>query len=121
MSRDEAVQMVAPSYRSVSLPPKIAARLAPERSIVPYLAADVPLVIDRLSEINANPRHPLYGLLDLQAIGVMGVSLGAIVAAQACQNDRIKACLMLDAPVPTAVADVGLHKPALWIARPAND
>ena len=86
MSRDEAVQIIAPSYRSASLPPKIAARLAPERSIVPYLVDDVPLVIDRLSAINANPRHPLHGLLDLQAIGVMGVSLGGIVAAQACQN-----------------------------------
>ncbi len=121
MSRDEALQMVAPSYRSGSLPPKLAARLAPERSIVPYLAADVPLVINRLSAINADPHHPLYGLLDLQAIGLMGVSLGAIVAAQACQNDRIKACLMMDAPAPTAVVDARLRKPALWITRPASD
>jgi hypothetical protein len=28
---------------------------------------------------------------------------------------------MLDAPVPTAVADAGLLKPALWLTRPAND
>jgi predicted dienelactone hydrolase len=121
MSRDEAVEMIAPSYRSVSLPPKLAARLAPEGSIVRYLAADVPLVIDRLSAINADPRHPLYGLLDLQTVGVMGVSLGAIVAAQACQNDSIKACLMMDAPVPTAIANVGLRKPALWLTRTAAD
>ena len=121
MSRDEAVQMIAPSYRPVSLPPNLAARLAPERSIVPYLAADVPLVIDRLSAINADPRHPLYGLLDLEAIGVMGVSLGAIVAAQACQNARIKACLMMDAPVPSGIANAGLRKPALWLTRTAAD
>jgi pimeloyl-ACP methyl ester carboxylesterase len=121
MSRDQAIEMVAPSYRPVSLPPKLAARLAPERSIVPYLAADVPLVIDRLSAINADPRHPLYGLLDLEAVGVMGVSLGAIVAAQACQNDRIKACLMMDAPVPTALANAGLRKPAVWLTRSAVD
>ena len=121
MSRDKAVQMIAPSYRLVSLPPTLAARLAPENSIVPYLAADVPVVIDWLSEINSNPRHPLYGLLDLQLIGVMGISLGAIIAAQVCQNDRIKACLMIDAPVPMAIADAGLHKPALWITRPATD
>ena len=121
MSRDEAIELITPSYRPVSLAPKLAARLAPERSIVPYLAADVPLVIDRLSAINADPRHPLYGLLDLEAIGVMGVSLGAIVAAQACQNDRITACLMMDAPVPTAIANAGLRKPALWLTRPAAD
>lgn len=121
MSRDEAIELIAPSYRPVSLPPKLAARLAPERSIVPYLAADVPLVIDRLSAINADPRHPLYGLLNLQTVGVMGVSLGAIVATQACQNERITACLMMDAPVPTAIANAGLRKPALWLTRPAAD
>lgn len=121
MSRDKAIELIAPSYRPVSLLPKLAARLAPERSIVPYLAADIPLVIDRLSAINADPRHPLYGLLDLEVIGIMGVSLGAIVAAQACQNDRIKACLMMDAPVPTAIANAGLRKPALWLTRSATD
>ena len=122
MSRDEAVQLIAPSYRSSHLPPALAVKLAPEKSIVPYLAADVPVVIDRLSAINADPNHPLHGLLDLQRIGVMGVSLGAIVAAQACQSyEQVKACLMLDAPAPTDVANHGLGKPALWLSRPAAD
>ena len=122
MSRDEAVQLIAPSYRSSHRPPALAVKLAPEKSIVPYLAADVPVVIDRLSAINADPNHPLHGLLDLQRIGVMGVSLGAIVAAQACQSyEQVKACLMLDAPAPTDVANHGLGKPALWLSRPAAD
>ena len=120
MSREEAVQLVAPSYRHLLLPPTLAVKLAPEKSIVPYLAADVPLIIDRLRTINADPNHPLHGLLDLERIGVMGVSLGAIVAAQACQSyDRVKACLMVDAPAPTDVANLGLAKPALWLSRPA--
>ena len=122
MSREEAVQLIAPSYRQSHHPTALAVKLAPEKSIVPYLAADVPVVIDRLSVINADPNHPLHGLLDLQRIGVMGVSLGAIVAAQACQNyGRVKACLMLDAPAPTVVANRGLGKPALWLSRPAAD
>ena len=122
MSREEAVQLVAPSYRHSLLPPTLAAKLAPEKSIVPYLAADVPLIIDRLRAINADPNHPLHGLLDLERIGVMGVSLGAIVAAQACQSyDMVKACLMVDAPAPTGVANRGLGKPALWLSRPAAD
>jgi pimeloyl-ACP methyl ester carboxylesterase len=122
MSRYEAVRLIAPSYRSSPLPPSVAARLAPEQSIIPYLAADVPAVIDRLAAINADPRHPLYGRLDLERIGVMGVSLGAIVTAHACQSyDQIKACLMLDAPVPFAVANTGLKQPALWLSRPAAD
>lgn len=122
MSREEAVQLIAPSYRRSFLPPMLAAKLAPEKSIVPYLAADVPSIIDRLGTINADSNHPLHGLLDLERIGVMGVSLGAIVAAQACQNyDWVNACLMVDAPAPTDVANRGLDKPALWLSRPAAD
>jgi pimeloyl-ACP methyl ester carboxylesterase len=122
MSRNEAVQLVAPSYRHLSLPSKLAAKLSPDKSIIPYLAADVPVVIDRLEAINSNPNHPLYKLLDLQRIGVIGVSLGAIVAAQACQSyDRVTTCLMLDAPAPLSVANAGLRRPALWLSRPPAD
>ena len=122
MSRNESVQLVAPSYRRLSLPSKLAAKLSPDKSIIPYLAADVPVVIDRLEAINSDPNHPLYKLLDLQRIGVMGVSLGAIVAAQACQSyDRVTSCLMLDAPAPLSVANAGLRRPALWLSRPPAD
>ena len=122
MGRDEAVRLIAPSYRDLPPSPADAARLAPERSIIPYLAADIPVVVDRLIVINADPQHPLHGMLDLQKVGIMGVSLGAIVAAQSCHSyARVKACLMLDAPVPTVVADAGLRTPALWISRPAAD
>lgn len=65
MSRDEATQLIAPSYRNAQLPHALAVKLAPAKSIVPYLAGDVAVVIDRLSAINTNPNHPLYGLLDL--------------------------------------------------------
>ena len=52
----------------------------------------------------------------------MGLSVGAIVAAQACAAEaRIDACLMMDAPVPTAVASTGLRQSALWISRPKAD
>ena len=96
--------------------------LAPQTSIVPCFAADVRLVPDRLAQINADPAEVLHGLLDLDRVGVMGLSLGAIVTAQACASDlRIGACLMMDAPVPSAVASVGLRQPALWISRPPAD
>lgn len=92
MGRDEAVRLIAPSYRALPLSPTDAARLAPEQSIIPYLAADIPVVIDRLSVINADPQHLLHGMLDLQQVGIMGVSLGAIEAAQACHSyARVKA------------------------------
>ncbi len=124
LTREEAVSVIAPSYRGGSplLPGRFAKALAPEHSIIPYFAADVPLVIDRLAQINADPGHILHGLLDLDHVGVMGMSLGAIVAAQACATEpRIDACLMMDAPVPTAVAAIGLRQAALWISRPKED
>jgi pimeloyl-ACP methyl ester carboxylesterase len=124
LTRETAASLIAPSYRHTGepLPGDFASDLLPEHSIVPYFAADVPLVLDRLAEINADPAHPLHGMLDLHHIGLMGMSLGAIVTAQACALDaRIGACLMMDAPVPTDVARVGLRQPALWITRPKAD
>ncbi|WP_309663508.1 hypothetical protein [Tabrizicola sp.] len=124
LTREEAVSVIAPSYLAdrPALPGQFAEGLAPEDSIVPYFAADVPVVLDRLAEINADPDHILHGLLDLDHVGVMGMSLGAIVTAQACAMDpRIDACLMMDAPVPTDVAEIGLRQAALWISRPMSD
>ena len=124
LTREQAASLIAPSYRAtgMALPADFAGKLAPEISIVPYFAADVPLVLDRLATINADPSQAWHGLLDLKRIGVMGMSLGAIVTAQACAMDaRIGACLMMDAPVPTDVATTGLRQPALWISRPKDD
>lgn len=124
LNRENAVSLVAPSYRTTgqALPGDLAQKLAPELSIVPYFAADVSLVLDRLAQINADPRHILHDMLDLDRVGVMGLSLGAIVTAQTCASeDRIDACLMMDAPVPASVAASGLWQPALWITRPPDD
>ncbi len=124
MTRTDAASLIAPSYLATDqpLPDPFAAGLAGARSIVPYLAADAGVVLDRLAQINADPAHMLYGLLDLDHVGVMGMSLGAIVTAQACAMEaRIDACLMMDAPVPNEVASIGLRQAALWISRPAGD
>ncbi len=124
LNRENAVSLVAPSYRTTgrALPDDFAEKMAPGLSIVPYFAADVPLVLDRLARFNADPQHILHGMLDLDRVGVMGMSLGAIVTAQACASeDRIDACLMMDAPVPAAVAASGLRQPALWISLSADD
>ena len=124
LNRADAISVISPSYLAApsALPVGFATRLAPDKSIVPYFAADVGLVLDRLTEINADPAHILHGKLDLGHVGVMGMSLGAIVTAQACAMEaRIDACLMMDAPVPTEVAATGLRQAALWISRPAED
>lgn len=89
--------------------------------IIPYLARDVGFALDRLSAVDeADPRHVLTGRLDLAEAGVFGVSLGAITAGQACEEDRrLKACLMMDAAMPVDVARSGLAQPAMWVTRDA--
>lgn len=124
LTRKDAVPVIAPSYLVTfnALPTKFAEKLVTAQSIIPYFAADVPLILDRLSQINADPTHILNGFMDLDHVGLMGMSLGAIVTAQACAAEpRVDACLMMDAPVPSAVAAVGLRQGALWISRSKED
>ena len=135
-----AAAVVFPRGRSVAglpveqLRPLIRASYAPEdrlrlgpgqvldnAGIVPYLAQDVRFVLDRLTALNqANPIGRLSGRLDLRRIGVFGVSLGGIVAAEACYRDaRLRACLVLDAPMPAAVVRAGLGQPTMWLTGDA--
>ena len=42
------------------------------------------------------------------------------MAAEACRRDpRLRACLVLDAPMPTAVVRAGLRQPTMWLTRDA--
>jgi hypothetical protein len=48
------------------------------------------------------------------------MSLGGIVAGEACLRDpRLKACLMMDAPMSFDVVAAGLRQPRMWITRDA--
>ena len=87
--------------------------------IIPYLAQDVSFVLDRLEMLNRDdPLGLLTGRLDLQSIGVFGVSIGGIVAGEACRSDpRLRACLVMDAPMTAEVVRAGLPQPAMWITR----
>lgn len=56
----------------------------------------------------------------MQRIGAFGVSLGGIVVGEACRRDpRVRACLMLDAPMSADVVKTGLQQPSTWITRDA--
>jgi len=49
------------------------------------------------------------------------VSLGGIVGGEACRLEtRLRACLVMDAPMSTEVAQAGLQQPAMWITRDAK-
>jgi hypothetical protein len=91
--------------------------------IIPYLAQDVSFTLDRLNDLNnKDPNGILSGHMDLNNTGTFGVSLGAMIASEACSTDlRLKACLMMDAAMPADVVRLGLPQPAMWLTRPAND
>jgi hypothetical protein len=58
--------------------------------------------------------------MDIDHAGMVGVSLGGIVAAEACRIDpRIKACLIEDVFAPNDVLATGLKQPAMWLTRDA--
>ena len=89
--------------------------------IIPYLAGDVAFTLDQLAALNqAEPSGILTGKLDLQRVGAFGVSLGGIVVGEACRREpRLRACLMMDAPMSTDVVNAGLRQPSMWITRDA--
>jgi len=93
-----------------------------ENGIVPYLAQDTILTLDQLAALNqADPSSTLTGRLDLRRIGVFGISLGGIVVGEACRLDRrLRACLVMDAPMPAEVVQAGLKQPSMWITRDAK-
>ena len=93
-----------------------------EQGIIPYLAQDVGFMLNQLTAINqSDSKGILTGRLDLQRIGTFGVSLGGIVAAEACRTEpRLKACLVMDAPMTTDVVKAGLQQPTMWITRDAE-
>ena len=119
---------VSPSYMPGGTDPLHKSALLPNGralegdSIIPYLAKDVVFALDRLDALNqADPNGILTGKLDLQRVGTFGVSLGGIVVGEACRIDpRLKACLVMDAPMSAALVKAGLAQPGMWITRDAD-
>ena len=113
--------LIRPSYLQNATAPLLQGRALEARSIVPYLTRDVSFALDQLAVLNqADPNHLLTGRLDLQRVGSFGVSLGGIVGGEACLHEpRVRACLMMDAPMAADVVAAGLAKPSMWITRDA--
>mgnify|MGYP000985763962 CR=1 FL=1 len=85
-----------------------------------YLGEDVAFAATRI--IDLNQMDPNFaGRLDTSSIGVFGVSLGGLVAAEACRIDRrLKACLVQDVFVPDDVIEAGVDQPTMWLTRDAD-
>ena len=90
-------------------------------------AEDISFILDQLEKMQSGEiKSQLIEKIDLENIAVGGHSYGgstATVAAQ--QDDRIKACFVLDSwvsPVPQETIDAGIHVPFLFMGRPSwND
>jgi predicted dienelactone hydrolase len=93
-----------------------------ENGIITYLAQDAIFTLDQLTALNqADPNGILTGRLDLQHAGILGLSLGGEVSAEACRLEpRLRACLAMDAWMPASVVQTGLRQPAMWISRDAG-
>jgi predicted dienelactone hydrolase len=89
--------------------------------LMPYIARDVSFTLDQLAALNqADPNGILTGRLDLQRVGLVGHSLGAIDGGQACLMDpHLRACLLEDGFMPDDVVRAGLQQPTMFITRDA--
>ncbi len=92
-----------------------------KHGIIPYFAQDVSFTLDQLTALDkTDPNGILTGRLDLGRVGTFGISLGAIVASEACHREpRLHACLMMDAAMTADVVLAGLRQPSMWITRDA--
>lgn len=115
-----ATGVVFPDGREVRLDPRMMDRRF-EDGIIPFLAQDAVFTLNQLSALNrADPNGVLAGRLDLQRVGIFGVSLGGEVGAEACRQDaRFRALLSMDTWMPPSVVESGLEQPSMWITRDA--
>lgn len=112
--------LVRQSYLPFDQPPTLNGQVL-ENGVLPYLVQDTRFTLDQLAALNqSDPNGILTGRLDLDREGVFGFSLGGIVAGDACRTDaRLKACIIMDAPMTTVTVKEGLSKPVMWITRDA--
>lgn len=120
-TRDQMQPLIQQSLSPVANAPILNGQTL-TNGIIPYFAQDVSFTLDQITAVNtADPDGILTGRLDLQRVGTFGISLGAMVASEACRSDhRLQACLMMDAAMPADVVQTGLRQPSMWITRPAG-
>ena len=90
--------------------------------VLPYLVRDATFALDQLETVDrADPREILAGRLDLDRRGMFGVSLGGMIAAEACRIDpQFQAGLSMDVFMPDDVVAAGLEQPMMWLSRPKD-
>jgi len=80
-----------------------------------YWAEDLSFFLDQLKEISKNQRI-LKGKVDMDRIGVFGMSMGGIAASELCLHDqRVKAGLSMDGGLFGSVLEGWLNIPFLFL------
>jgi pimeloyl-ACP methyl ester carboxylesterase len=79
-------------------------------------AEDIKFIIDQLDSLHRSQKR-FGGKLDLERIGVMGMSMGGIAAGQACIIDsRIKAAINVDGGPFGDLADTVVAQPMMYMS-----
>jgi predicted dienelactone hydrolase len=79
-----------------------------------HWAEDIAFVIDELDSLNNSPGL-FEGRLDLDRLGVMGMSMGGAAAGQVCLiDDRIKAAINMDGGLIGDLADTVVARPMMY-------
>jgi hypothetical protein len=116
LGKDQLNPLLQQSIRPVTNAPSLNGQTLKD-GIIPYFAQDAVFTLDQLGSLNqADPNGILTGHLDLQRAGIFGVSLGGIVSPEACHLEPcLRACLVMEAPMPADVVKASLHQPSMWI------
>ncbi|OZM83968.1 hypothetical protein [Pseudonocardia sp. MH-G8] len=115
-----AAGVAFPDGRVVGMDPRMLDRTFID-GVIPFLAQDASFTLDRITALDrADPDGELTGRLDLEHVGMFGVSLGGAVTGETCHRDaRLRACLPIDVFLPADVVADGLRQPVMWITRDA--
>jgi predicted dienelactone hydrolase len=121
LSKDQLNLLLQQSISPVTNAPTLNGQTLKD-GIIPYLAQDAVFTLDQLDSLNqADPNGILTGHLDMQRAGIFGVSLGGMVSPEACHLEpRLRACLVMEAPMPADVVKSGLQQPSMWILSDAD-
>jgi predicted dienelactone hydrolase len=114
-----AAGVVLPDGRQVDMNPRMLDRAFID-TVIPLLAQDASFTLDRLADLDGSG-DILSGRLDLDRVGMFGVSLGGAITGETCKIEpRVRACLPIDVFLPADVVEQGLHQPVMWISRDAG-
>jgi dienelactone hydrolase len=78
--------------------------------------ADMICALDECARYNLCEDNPLYDVIDMSRVGVVGHSLGGATAFQVCRtDDRVKVAVNLDGPLYGTGCHIPCNKPMLCI------